>query len=251
MQKQYFKAYSHYLNRDMEFNVYGHGGKPVVVFPCQNGRFFDWEGNHMHDEVMGPWVEAGKIQLFCVDSIDQESWSDQYGDPAYRAQMQENWYHYIVDEFIPFAKAINGSGEKMLTTGCSMGATHAANLFFRRPDIFDGVIALSGVYGAGEFFGGFMDENLYNNSPIDYLKNLPHDHFYIDCYNHSNIIICVGQGAWEDVMLDSTRRLQAVCAEKGINAWFDYWGYDVNHDWPWWKVQMPYFLKHIFGEAYA
>ena len=70
MQKQYFKTYSYNLNRDMEFNVYGHGGKPCVVFPCQDGRFFDWEGNHMHDEVLGPWIEAGKLQLFCVDSID-------------------------------------------------------------------------------------------------------------------------------------------------------------------------------------
>lgn len=96
-----------------------------------------------------------------------------------------------------------------------------------------------------------MDETLYNNSPNDFLPNLPNDHFYIDAYNHSNIIICVGQGAWEDLMLDSTRRLQQIFADKGIHGWFDYWGLDVNHDWPWWKVQMPYFLNHLFGDPNA
>ena len=251
MQKQYFKTYSYNLNRDMEFNVYGHGGKPCVVFPCQDGHFYDWEGNRMHDEVMGPWIESGKIQLFCVDSIDKESWSDKYGDGAYRAQMQEKWYHYVVDEFIPLVREINGTGEKMMCTGCSMGATHSVNFFLRRPDIFDTVVALSGVYHASEFFGEYMDETLYNNSPNDFLPNLPNDHFYINEYNNSNIIICVGQGAWEDLMLDSTRRLQQIFADKGIRGWFDYWGLDVNHDWPWWKVQMPYFLNHLFGNPNA
>lgn len=156
-----------------------------------------------------------------------------------------------MDEFIPLAREINGTGEKMMCTGCSMGASHSTNFFFRRPDLFDTVVALSGVYESQEFFGSYMDENLYNNCPNEYLRNLPKDHFYIDMYNHSNIIICVGQGAWEDIMLASTRTLQGICAEKGIKGWFDYWGYDVNHDWPWWKVQLPYFLKHLFGAPNA
>ncbi len=251
MEKQYYKTYSYHLNRDMEFNVYGHGGKPVVVFPCQDGRFFDWEGNHMHDEVMGPWVEAGKIQLFCVDSIDKESWSDKQGDGRHRSEMQERWYNYVIDEFIPLVRQINGTGERMLTTGCSMGATHAVNFLLRRPDIFDSCIALSGLYDSEDFFGNYMDDLLYNNTPNRYLKNLPADHYYVDMYNHCNIIICVGQGAWEDLMLESTRKMQGIFAEKGIKGWFDYWGYDVNHDWPWWKVQMPYFLKHVFGDPNA
>ncbi len=248
MEKRYFKIYSQHLDRDMEFNVYGHGGKPCVVFPCQDGRFYDWEGNHMHDEVLGPWIENGKLQLFCVDSIDKESWSDKYGDGRHRSEMQERWFQYVIEEFIPHVKYINGTGQKILTTGCSMGASHAVNFMLRRPDIFDGCIAMSGVYESDDFFGDYMDELLYQNSPNHYMPNLPKDHYYIDCYNHSNIIISVGQGAWEDLMLASTRRLEATFKEKGINAWIDYWGYDVNHDWPWWKIQLPYFLRTIIGD---
>ena len=32
---------------------------------------------------------------------------------------------------------------------------------------------------------------------------------------------------------------------KDIPAWIDFWGKDVNHDWNWWQVQLPYFLNHI------
>ena len=67
-------------------------------------------------------------------------------------------------------------------------------------------------------------------------------------YRNSNIIICVGQGAWEDELLASTRELDAVLREKNIPAWIDYWGYDVNHDWPWWRKQMPYFLGNVLGQ---
>ena len=43
MKVEYYKEYSHELNRDMEFKVFGHAGKPCLVFPSQDGRFFDYE----------------------------------------------------------------------------------------------------------------------------------------------------------------------------------------------------------------
>jgi len=64
-------------------------------------------------------------------------------------------------------------------------------------------------------------------------------------YRNSDIIICVGQGAWEDQLLAGTRKLDAIVKSKGIPAWIDYWGYDVNHDWPWWKIQIRYFLEKM------
>ena len=61
------------------------------------------------------------------------------------------------------------------------------------------------------------------------------------------MIVCVGQGAWEEEAVEDTRALGSICREKSIPAWFDYWGHDVNHDWPWWYRQMNYFLGHLFG----
>ena len=242
----YFKEYSPSLGRDMEFEVYGFGGKPCIVFPCQNGRFFDYNSFKMTDAAAA-WINEGKLQLFCVDSVDIETWSDVDGDPRRRGEMLEKWYHYIADELVPRIREINGTPEnvKLMVTGCSMGASHAGIFALRRPDLFDVAICLSGLYHAGYFFGNYMDLNVYNNSPVDFLANMPEDHPYIQMYNNNRMVFCTGRGAWEDEMIESTGRLEQVFRQKGIHAWVDYWGYDVNHDWPWWLKQFPYFLEKL------
>ena len=244
MHTEYHKEYSPLLGRDMEFKVYGHGGKPVLVFPCQNGRFFDWEGFGMLD-TLGDYLEGGKLQLFTVDTIDAETLSLVGGDPYTRVRRHEAWYNYIMEELLPRIRQINGTGQDPLTTGFSMGAYHAANFFFRRPDVFDSVIALSGIYDTNDMYNGYMDEVVYANDPCASLSGMPEDHPYIQLYNQRKIMICVGQGAWEDLLLAGTRRLDEVLRRKGIPAWVDYWGRDVNHDWCWWQKQLPYFMDKL------
>jgi len=36
---------------------------------------------------------------------------------------------------------------------------------------------------------------------------------------------------------------------KGIQAWTDFWGHDVNHDWDWWKKQIRYFLPFVLQNS--
>jgi esterase/lipase superfamily enzyme len=55
----------------------------------------------------------------------------------------------------------------------------------------------------------------------------------------------VGQGRWEADCLADTRALEGILREKGVPAWFDYWGADVDHDWPWWRKMLPYFLDRM------
>ena len=247
MQIQYYKEYSHFLNRDMEFKVYGSGGKPVLAIPCQNGRFYDWENFGMLD-TLRDYLEGGAIQLFTIDTIDGETLSKPDGDPHYRAWLHEQWFQYVIEEFIPRLFEINGTGRRPITTGFSMGAYHAANFYFRRPDIFDGCIALSGLYDTDDMYAGAMDDIIFLNDPCRSIAALPPDHPYIGMYNAGHIIICVGQGAWEEQLIAGTRRLDAVIRSKGIDAWIDYWGYDVNHDWPWWKIQIRYFLPYVLED---
>ena len=248
MHTEYHQEYSHHLGRDMEFKVYGHGGKPVMVFPCQNGRFFDWEGFGML-ETLGDYLESGRLQLFTVDTIDAETVSLIGGNPHDRVRRHEAWVRYLTEELTPRIREINGTGQKMLSTGFSMGAYHAGNLFFRRPDLFDSVVALSGVYDTHDMYGGYMDELVYLNDPCASLSGMPADHPYMDLFRRSVMIFCVGQCAWEGPLLAGTRRLDGVLRSKGIPAWVDYWGPDVNHDWPWWKKQIRYFLPHVLGEV--
>ena len=250
MQTQYFKQYSQCLDRDMEMKVYGHAGRPVLFIPCQDGRFFDFENFKMTD-TWAPWIDNGQAMVFAIDTLDQETWSNKGGDPRWRIQRHEQWMRYITDEVAPFirymANVANGwTGEPgIITFGCSLGATHAANLFFRFPEIFDGMLALSGIYTASYGFDGYMDEDVYRNSLVDNLAGLPAGHPYIERYNRNRGIICVGTGPWE--MADTTIRIKQICEEKGINVWVDVWGSDVAHDWDWWYKQVPYFLPYLLG----
>ena len=244
MNDYYYKEYSHILDRDMEHAVFGDSGRLVVAFAPQSGHTYDFRNFGMIESI-APWIESGKIRVLCVDSIDEETWSAEGQDERYRLEQQERWVPYVTDELMP---KYLGDGERALTTGCSMGATHACNFFFRRPDLFCGMIALSGLYDTNYFFHEYKDDLTYANSPIEFLKGMPEDHPWMELYKRSAIIFCSGQGAWEDEMREDLNELHVVLGEKGIEHWADYWGYDVNHDWPWWRKQLPYFMGHVIGE---
>ncbi|MCI6256889.1 MAG: alpha/beta hydrolase-fold protein [Clostridiales bacterium] len=248
MEREYIRQYSPALGRDMECKIYGHAGRPVLFIPCQDGRFFDFEDFHMA-EVWAPWIESGQVMVFAIDTIDRETWSDKGGDPYWRIRRHEQWMRYITEEMVPFIQATarerNGweGAPGIMAFGCSLGATHAANLYFRFPDLFDGLLALSGIYTAEYGFDGYMDEVVYRNSPVHYLGDMPAGHPYIEKYNRNRGVICVGQGPWE--LPETTRRLDEIFREKCIHVWVDFWGGDVEHDWPWWYKQVSYFVPRL------
>mgnify|MGYP000079574190 CR=1 FL=1 len=43
MHVEYHKWWSPSLGQEMELKVYGHYGKPAIVFPAQGGRFYEYE----------------------------------------------------------------------------------------------------------------------------------------------------------------------------------------------------------------
>lgn len=251
MKVEYFSEWSHHLGRQMEFKVYGHSGKPVLVFPTSKGRFYQYEDFGMIDAI-NEFIESGKVQVFACDGIDGETFLAHGGNAHDRIRQHERYFTYITQEFIPMIKAWskgnnNGFEYRLMVTGCSLGAYHSANMFFRFPGHFDSLISLSGVYSTEHFFGSFMDEPTYFNSPIHYLANLT-DEWYLDSYRQSRIYICCGRGNFEGQMIADTLKVKEILTSKNVPAWIDIWGEDVNHDWDWWRKQMPYFLK-LFFEA--
>ena len=247
MQTYYTKWYSPSVGRDMEIKVYGHSGRPVLFIPCQDGRFYDFENYKMTD-AWAPWIESGQCMVFAIDTLDKETYSAK-SDAYWRIRRHEAWFAYITNEVVPFIRRLTNERNGwegypgVIAFGCSLGATHAANLFFRRPDLFDGLLALSGIYTSDYGFHGYMNEDVYRNSPVDYLAGMPKDHPFIEQYNRHKGVIVVGQGPWE--IPASTFRLKDICEEKGINVRFDIWGYDVKHDWDWWYKQVAVHVPHV------
>ncbi len=249
MKREYYNQHSDVLNEDMSMIVYGEGGYPVIAFQAQDAKSNNFEDFGMID-ALAPFIDEGRIQVFSVDNLDEQSWSDQGGDKGARAWRQEEYFKFVTDELVPRVHAWNNSDLRPLTVGCSMGATHAAIAAFRRPDLFQGCIALSGVYRTSFFFGDWMDENLYNNDIPAFLTNMPTDHPYVNLYNQRQLVMCVGQGAWEEG-IDDLHYIDDQLNRLGVSHWCDFWGTDVNHDWPWWRKQMPYFMAEVLSDIDA
>lgn len=245
MEVQYFKEHSKFLNRDMEFKIYGQSGKLCLAIPSQNGKFYEWEDRGMILEC-SRWIDENKMTMVTCDSIDLESWSYPY-DTKTRMEKHELWIKYIVEELMPSVnQKMNYSG-KWIVTGASLGAVHATNLIFRFPQKFDQLLALSGVYDLDMFYGDYHDLNTYMNNPMVYIKNMPSNHPFMDLYKQSQFIFVVGQGAWEDECSSSLRQFSNILYDKHIDAWCDFWGYDVCHDWPWWRKQIHYFMEYMIN----
>lgn len=236
------KQKSHILARNMNVLVYGkRSAFPVLVIPSQDGTAFDYEHFGMV-EALKPYLEKGYIQLFCIDSMDKISFSDIDGDPEKRIQNQEAYYRYVIEEVLPLIHRYCQHHSRVFLTGNSMGGYHAANFFFRRPDFFEGFISLSGIFDASLLMNGYMSSLVYLNSPIHSLENMPMNHPYVRLYRDRSIYLCVGRGKWEEEGLRTQPILTSLLEQKKIPVFSDYWGYDVDHDWYWWKKQIVYFM---------
>ena len=248
MHTESHKWFSNNLGKEMELKVYGHYGKPFIVFPCSKGRFFDYEGMGMVDKIKHH-IENGVIKLYCIDSVDEESWYDMSILPGDRNARHDAYDRYVAEEVTPFIREhCNSPEERPMATGASMGAYHSVNYFLRHPDICGGTIALSGLYRLDrKEFGISADDvkYVYYNSPVHFLPNT-NDPAILDWYRNSQIVICTGQGAWEEEAVEDTRALDGSFKQLGVNAWIDYWGEDVNHDWPWWFIQMNHFIEKLY-----
>lgn len=246
MISHYYKEYSSQLGRDMEFKIYGIDGVLCLVIPCQDGRFYEWEDRGMFT-LMEPLIDAGRIQFVTVDSVDPETWSS-HGPTRQRMERLEQWNYYVLDELIPSALAKAGKplDEPVMVMGASMGATHAANLFFRFPGRFNRMLALSGIYDMSPYiYDGAYDDLFYNNSPLAYLPNMDPSHEYVDRYNHAHAIFAVGQGSWENETKRDLSRLADVMYRKGIHIPSYFWGPETPHDWPSWEKQVSLYVPEM------
>jgi esterase/lipase superfamily enzyme len=236
MNREYIKHYSSRLQREMELLLFGHAGEAVVVFPTSGGRFYEFEDRGMVAALKGK-IDAGEVQLFCVDSVNQESWYNRAIHPRARIARHMEYEAYLLNEALPLVRERNREG-KLMTLGCSFGGYHAANLALRRPEIFSGFVSLSGAYDLTAFLDGYFDEDCYYHLPTHYLPNLT-DRWYLDRYAANRFVMATG---WDDHCLTENRNLDRILNEKGINHRFDVWEAENAHDWPAWRRMVGKYL---------
>jgi esterase/lipase superfamily enzyme len=238
MSREIHRWYSPNLNKEMEIVVYGHYGYALLMFPTAAADFLEYERFHLIDTISS-FLADGKLKVFSINSINSESWLNNNMLPAHKAIRHQQYNRYVVEEVVPFIHNHCKGLVPIITTGASLGALHAANNFFRRPDIFAGTIAMSGTYDLKYYSKGYFDENVYFNSPVDYLPQW-NDDFMFNQMRKRSIIIASGQGDYEDP--NASRILSDILYSKGVEHWLDLWGFDIKHEWSTWRQMLPYFL---------
>jgi esterase/lipase superfamily enzyme len=243
MERRTTSWYSQNLEMEMPVVAYGHAGMPLLMFPTAAADYLEYERFLLIDAIKHH-IEAGRVRAYSVNSVNRYSLLNEEASPWLKGELLTRYDRYVTEEVLSLIR--NDAGDaaaRPLTTGASLGAYLAANTYFRRPDLFRGTIAMSGSYDIASYLGGYTDDNIYFNNPVAYLSNL-HDDYYLPILRRADAIyILSGQGAYEAP--DRSRRLSEILAQKGIPHTLDLWGEDVNHDWPWWRKMLDYYLGKI------
>ncbi|MFH1197416.1 MAG: esterase [bacterium] len=241
MKREIHKWYSNALYKDMEIAVYGHHGYALLMFPTAAADFLEYERFQLIDSI-AHHIDAGKIKVFSINTVNNESLLNYSMESSHRSIRHGQFNNYVLSEVVSFIHSQCNGLVPVVTTGASVGAYHAANIFLRRPDIFSGMIAMSGVYDIKYYTKSYYDDHCYYNSPIDFMPNL-NDEQTLNQMRKSSIVIATGQGSFEDPA--KSKQLSEILYSKGIPHWFDLWGHDMPHDWPTWRKMLPYFIEKI------
>jgi esterase/lipase superfamily enzyme len=243
MERNLFSWYSPALNKEMPIVTYGHYGFALLLVPTAAADYLEYERFQLIDSLR-PFIEEGKLKVYSINSINNESWLNNEMDPRHKAIRHNQFNDYVFNEVVPYIRTNSSNDTMIYTCGASFGALHSANLFFKRPDIINGCIAMSGVYNLMEYTKGYYDQDVYFNSPMHYMPNL-HDHNILELIRRSSHVhLFSGSGAYEDP--NSAREFASILYNKGIWYELDIWGTEWTHDWPTWRAVLPHYLATRF-----
>ncbi|MDZ4836449.1 MAG: alpha/beta hydrolase-fold protein [Candidatus Melainabacteria bacterium] len=247
MIREYHSWHSPILNREMELLTFGDSGARVIVFPTSCGRFYDWENREMI-KALSHHIDQGWIQVFCVDSVDRESWWNLSAHPKDKASRHLTYQKYVVEEVLPFTEKKNDNNF-VIALGASMGAYHAMSIALRYPLSFHRTIGMSGPYDFEQMSGPYSvfnwihdhsDDVVDQCNPSSFIRNAPEEH--LAKIRKMDIIFAIGE---TDPLFESNRILSEVMAEKKIPHAYRVWD-GFAHDWPFWHEMV---LHYIGGDG--
>ena len=241
MKREYHRWWSPRLRRNMEILIFGHAGARVLVFPTRNARFYEYENLRLLEQNRHK-IEAGQLQLFCVDSIDSESFYCWWAHPYGRIQRHIQYEEYILNEVYPLMNRIN-SHPCTISHGCSLGAFHAANIAIRHPHLFNKLCVFSGRFDLSmqieyfaDLFSGFYNDDIYFHTPAHFLPGLQ-CRKRINDLKKMDIILVIGR---EDPFLNNNIYISQVLNSKGIHHQLHIWDERAHSGFYWRKMVRLY-----------
>lgn len=235
MHREYHRWFSPSLRREMELLIFGHAGARVLVFPTSFGRFYEWEDRGML-RCIAEHLHRGWLQLYCVDSVDQESWYASHRHPEERAARHQQFDDYLVREVIPLTRHKNPN-PFLITVGASFGGYHAVTFGLKHPELTGRILSMSGLCDIRRFTDGYYSQTIYFQNPVDFIAN-EHDPWRIEQLRRVDMILAVGR---DDRLLEGNQRLSQVLWSKGIGNALRIWD-GFAHDWPVWERMLPLYI---------
>jgi esterase/lipase superfamily enzyme len=166
-----------------------------------------------------------------------ESWYNKNVAPRMRIARHLQYEEYLIQEVVPLVRSKNPDPH-LFSLGCSFGGYHAVNIALRHPDIFSGLLSMSGAFDLSNFLHGYYDQDCYYNLPTHYLPNLT-DPWFFSLYRRNKYVLATG---WDDQCLGQNLNLDRILSEKEIPHKLYVWESDNSHDWPTWERMVREYL---------
>lgn len=231
------------LHKHMEIAEYGYMGFALLLLPTAAADYLEYE-RFLLIRALESQINSGKVKVYSINSINSESWLNRNMHPRHKSIRHQQFNDYVFNEVIPYIRHRTSAETPIITCGASFGALHSANLFFKRPDLINGVIAMSGDYDLTSYTSGYFDDDVYFNSPAHYLPNLADEGILSQIRNSNHIHLVTGSGDYEHPA--ASKRLSDILHSKQIKHEFEIWGTDMRHDWPTWRAMLPIYLDTRF-----
>lgn len=236
MNEQHVRWFTPHLSRDFEMLTFGHAGLPVILFPTSLGRYYQNKDFGLTGAA-APFVDAGRVKLYCPDGIDEQSWYNKSIAPADRVRTHMAYERVILHDVVPRAQRETGHA-RVVVAGASFGGYHAVNFAFRHPDLVSHCLSLSGSFDIRSFLDGHYDDDVYFNNPVDYIPNL-NDAWFLGQLRRMGIILGTGD---RDPCRDRNLHLSRLLDARGLPHFLDdrKW---CGHDWNYWRDMFPHYLS--------
>jgi esterase/lipase superfamily enzyme len=232
---QHIPYYSNTLSRNINLEVTGHWGYPILMFPSSYGQYtqnrdFGLNGSVMH------FVDAGRIKLYNVETIDGLTFYADNMNSEAKIHNYELYMQFLNNELIPYIQN-ECNTHRIAVAGVSFGGFHAANTALRFPDLVSHLFAMSGVFNIRNFVPLSDDMRIYFNCPDEFMPNE-------EGWKYLHMQIVLGTSDW-DSCKPNNQNMAGILSSKGIPHWYDEKKW-IAHDWPLWRMIFPEYVGNYF-----
>src|SRR5262245_56042772 len=103
MKRDLASWYSPSLHKDMPIATYGDYGFALLMIPTAAADYLEYERFQLM-EYLAPYIDGGKVKVFSIDSINNESWLNNDMNPWDKSNRHQQWNNYVFNEVVPFVR---------------------------------------------------------------------------------------------------------------------------------------------------